>query len=156
MKMMLSAIAILGLSLIASPSVAADNRNVSVINETGYAIKFLGFNSPDDGVDECDQHLLPCNTARTAILHDALEFVVLALVPAARTEHGQMAGRSIVALVVDCHACRQHLDLGVVDGAVLAGEVAHGLLWQVHGLEQVPELHHGLGHQPQRQMHVAA
>ena len=57
MKMILSAIAISGLSLIASPSVAADSRNVSVINETGYAIKFLGFNSPDDGVDEWENEL---------------------------------------------------------------------------------------------------
>jgi hypothetical protein len=56
-NMILSGIAILGLSLIASPSVAADSRNVSVINETGYAIKFLGFNSPDDGVDEWENEL---------------------------------------------------------------------------------------------------
>jgi hypothetical protein len=31
---------------------AADSRNVSVINETGSAIKLLGFNAPDDGVNE--------------------------------------------------------------------------------------------------------
>ena len=52
MKAILSALMVIGLSLIAAPSFAADNRNVSVINETGYAIKFLGFNAPDDGVDE--------------------------------------------------------------------------------------------------------
>lgn len=33
------------------------SRNVSVVNETGYAIKFLGFNSPDDGLDEWDNEL---------------------------------------------------------------------------------------------------
>jgi hypothetical protein len=33
------------------------SRNVSVVNETGYAIKFLGFNGPDDGLDEWDNEL---------------------------------------------------------------------------------------------------
>src|SRR6266849_2341269 len=57
MKSIFSALVIMGLSLIAAPSFAADNRNVSVINETGYAIKFLGFNAPDDGLDEWDNEL---------------------------------------------------------------------------------------------------
>jgi hypothetical protein len=48
---------VLGLSLVAAPSFAADSRNVSVINETGYAIKFLGFNAPDDGLDEWENEL---------------------------------------------------------------------------------------------------
>ena len=55
MKSILSALIVLGLSLVAAPAFAADNRNVSVINETGYAIKFLGFNSPDDGLEEWDK-----------------------------------------------------------------------------------------------------
>jgi len=42
---------------VATASFAADSRNVSVINETGYAIKFLGFNGPDDGLDEWDNEL---------------------------------------------------------------------------------------------------
>jgi hypothetical protein len=46
-----------GISLAAAQSFAADNRNVSVVNETGYAIKFLGFNGPDDGLDEWDNEL---------------------------------------------------------------------------------------------------
>ena len=57
MKTILSALIVLGLSLAATPALAADNRNVSVINETGYAIKFLGFNSPDDGLDEWQNEL---------------------------------------------------------------------------------------------------
>ena len=57
MRSVLSAIVLLGLCLVAAPSFAADNRNVSVINETGYAIKFLGFNAPDDGVDEWENEL---------------------------------------------------------------------------------------------------
>jgi len=32
-------------------------RNINVINETGYAIKFLGFNGPDDGLEEWDNEL---------------------------------------------------------------------------------------------------
>ncbi|MGY3589394.1 hypothetical protein ACVIGB_001729 [Bradyrhizobium sp. USDA 4341] len=52
MKFILPALLVMGLGLIASPASAADNRNVSVVDETGYAIKFLGFNGPDDGLDE--------------------------------------------------------------------------------------------------------
>jgi hypothetical protein len=56
-KSIFSALVVMGLSLFATPSFAADSRNVSVINETGYAIKFLGFNAPDDGLDEWDNEL---------------------------------------------------------------------------------------------------
>jgi len=57
MKSILLAFLLLGLSVAGDPSFAADSRNVSVVNETGYAIKFLGFNSPDDGMDEWDNEL---------------------------------------------------------------------------------------------------
>ena len=57
MKTILSALIAFGLALIAVPSSAADSRNVSVINETGYAIKFLDFNSPDDGLTEWENEL---------------------------------------------------------------------------------------------------
>jgi hypothetical protein len=57
MKLLFSALIAAGLSLVALPSFAADSRNVSVVNETGYAIKFLGFNGPDDGLDEWDNEL---------------------------------------------------------------------------------------------------
>jgi hypothetical protein len=57
MKLFLTSLILLGLSLAASPSTAADSRNISVVNETGYAIKFLGFNGPDDGLDEWDNEL---------------------------------------------------------------------------------------------------
>ncbi len=42
-----------------SSSFAADERNVRVINGTGYGIKFLGFNSPED--DEWDENELGDN-----------------------------------------------------------------------------------------------
>jgi hypothetical protein len=50
---------LLAFSVIAapSPSFAADARNVSVVNETGYSIKLLGFNGPDDGLDEWENEL---------------------------------------------------------------------------------------------------
>ncbi len=35
-------------TLAGSPSFAADERNVTVVNGTGYGIKFLGFNNPGD------------------------------------------------------------------------------------------------------------
>lgn len=47
----------MGISLAATSAFAADGRNVSVVNETGYAIKFLGFNAPDDGIDEWENEL---------------------------------------------------------------------------------------------------
>ena len=57
MKLLFSALIAAGLSLAALPSSAADSRNVTVVNETGYAIEFLGFNGPDDGLDEWDNEL---------------------------------------------------------------------------------------------------
>jgi hypothetical protein len=57
MKSIFSALMIMGISLAAASAFAADSRNVSVVNETGYAIKFLGFNGPDDGIDEWDNEL---------------------------------------------------------------------------------------------------
>jgi hypothetical protein len=57
MKRFFSALIVLGLFIATGSAFAADNRNVSVINETGYAIKFLGFNAPDDGLDEWDNEL---------------------------------------------------------------------------------------------------
>ena len=57
MKPIFSALLAIALSLAAASSFAADSRNISVINETGYAIKFLGFNAPDDGLDEWDNEL---------------------------------------------------------------------------------------------------
>lgn len=35
-------------ALAATPSYSADDRNVTVVNGTGYGIKFLGFNNPGD------------------------------------------------------------------------------------------------------------
>ncbi|WP_338688300.1 hypothetical protein V5279_23565 [Bradyrhizobium sp. 26S5] len=57
MKSILPALLVMGLALVTTPARAADNRNVSVVNETGYAIKFLGFNGPDDGLDEWENEL---------------------------------------------------------------------------------------------------
>lgn len=57
MKYFLSGLLAIGLSIAAMPALAADARNVTVVNETGYAIKFLGFNAPDDGLDEWDNEL---------------------------------------------------------------------------------------------------
>src|ERR1700676_36660 len=57
MKSLFAALIFIGVSLAAGAAFAADSRNVSVVNETGYAIKFLGFNGPDDGLDEWDNEL---------------------------------------------------------------------------------------------------
>jgi hypothetical protein len=57
MKFIFSALVVMGISLATGGAFAADSRNVSVVNETGYAIKFLGFNGPDDGLDEWDNEL---------------------------------------------------------------------------------------------------
>src|SRR5262249_18997492 len=57
MKQVLASLIFMGLCLVTAPSSAADARNINVINETGYAIKFLGFNGPDDGLDDWDNEL---------------------------------------------------------------------------------------------------
>ena len=56
MKFLFAALFALGL-VITAPAQAADARNVNVINETGYDIKMLGFNGPDDGLSEWDNEL---------------------------------------------------------------------------------------------------
>ena len=48
MKHLLLAFTALAVISAASPSLAADERNVTVVNGTGYGIKFLGFNNPGD------------------------------------------------------------------------------------------------------------
>jgi hypothetical protein len=72
MKYLFSAVVAVGLAMFAAPSIAADARNVTVVNETGYAIKFLGFNAPDDGLDEWDNELdkVLQNTASTYVEFD--------------------------------------------------------------------------------------
>jgi hypothetical protein len=45
-------------TLSGSSSFAADQRNVTVVNGTGYGIKFLGFNNPGDN-DWSDNELAP-------------------------------------------------------------------------------------------------
>ena len=57
MKTVFAAVIAFAFAVIATPSQAADARNVSVVNETGYSIKFLGFNGPDDGLDEWENEL---------------------------------------------------------------------------------------------------
>ena len=57
MKYFLPALVLFALAVVATPVVAADSRNISVVNETGYAIKALGFNGPDDGLEEWDNEL---------------------------------------------------------------------------------------------------
>ena len=57
MKSILSALVVMAVTLAAASCLAADSRNVSVVNETGYAIKFLGFNAPDDGDEGWENEL---------------------------------------------------------------------------------------------------
>jgi len=48
MKAILLALSMSAAALTMSASHAADMRNVTVVNGTGYGIKFLGFNNPGD------------------------------------------------------------------------------------------------------------
>jgi hypothetical protein len=48
MRAILLALTVSAAALTMSSSFAADMRNVTVINGTGYGIKFLGFNNPGD------------------------------------------------------------------------------------------------------------
>src|SRR5215467_12189489 len=56
----LPAFAVLAATLTASSSFAEDERNVTVVNGTGYGIKFLGFNNPGD--DDWSDNELPPNS----------------------------------------------------------------------------------------------
>jgi hypothetical protein len=78
MKLIFSALIVMGVSFAAASSFAADSRNVSVVNETGYAIKFLGFNGPDDGLDEWDNELSGTLTTRQALMSSSMIMTTVA------------------------------------------------------------------------------
>src|SRR5215831_10066693 len=50
-----------------------------------------------------------------------------------------MAGSSIGTLIEGRHPPRNELDLGMGDGAILVGEVAHGGTWQILVSDEVKE-----------------
>lgn len=58
MRAMVLAFTVAAATLAASASFAEDQRNVTVVNGTGYGIKFLGFNNPGDN-DWSDNELPP-------------------------------------------------------------------------------------------------
>jgi hypothetical protein len=60
MKGILLAFTALAATMTMSTSLAEDLRNVTIVNGTGYGIKFLGFNNPDD--DDWSDNELPPNS----------------------------------------------------------------------------------------------
>lgn len=60
MKAILLAFVAAAVTLTVSSSFAEDQRNVTVVNGTGYGIKFLGFNNPGD--DDWSDNELPPNS----------------------------------------------------------------------------------------------
>lgn len=60
MRTFFVALVIAAATLSGSSSFAADERNVTVVNGTGYGIKFLGFNNPGD--DDWSDNELPPNS----------------------------------------------------------------------------------------------
>jgi hypothetical protein len=60
MKKSVLTLGVLAAVLTASPSFAEDQRNVTVVNGTGYGIKFLGFNNPGD--NDWSENELPPNS----------------------------------------------------------------------------------------------
>jgi hypothetical protein len=60
MKKLFLASILLAAALTASPAFAEDQRNVTVVNGTGYGIKFLGFNNPGD--NDWSENELPPNS----------------------------------------------------------------------------------------------
>jgi hypothetical protein len=60
MRAILLALAVSAAALTMSSSLAADMRNVTVVNGTGYGIKFLGFNNPGD--NDWSDNELPAST----------------------------------------------------------------------------------------------
>src|ERR1700693_1413603 len=59
MRAILLALPVSAAALTMSASFAADMRNVTVVNGTGYGIKFLGFNNPGD--NDWSDNELPSN-----------------------------------------------------------------------------------------------
>jgi hypothetical protein len=68
MKTLFVALVLAAATLTGSSSFAADERNVTVINGTGYGVKFLGFNNPGD--NEWSENELPPNS----VLPDVIAF----------------------------------------------------------------------------------
>jgi len=60
MKGFLLTATVLAATLTMSPAFAEDQRNVTVVNGTGYGIKFLGFNNPGD--NDWSDNELPANS----------------------------------------------------------------------------------------------
>lgn len=60
MRAILLAFVAAAVTLTVSSSFAEDQRNVTVVNGTGYGIKFLGFNNPGD--DDWSENELPPNS----------------------------------------------------------------------------------------------
>jgi hypothetical protein len=60
MRKLFLALIFFGAALSTSSSFAEDQRNVTVVNGTGYGIKFLGFNNPSD--DDWSDSELPPNS----------------------------------------------------------------------------------------------
>lgn len=60
MKAILLAFVVAAVTLTASSSFAEDQRNITVVNGTGYGIKFLGFNNPGD--NDWSENELPSNS----------------------------------------------------------------------------------------------
>jgi hypothetical protein len=61
MKFAFAALVLAIATLCGSSSFAEDQRNVTVVNGTGYGIKFLGFNNPGDN-DWSDNEIAPGST----------------------------------------------------------------------------------------------
>jgi hypothetical protein len=59
MKKAFLALVLVGVAL-STTAVAEDQRNVTVVNGTGYGIKFLGFNNPGD--NDWSENELPSNS----------------------------------------------------------------------------------------------
>ena len=65
-----------------------------------------------------------------------------------------MTGGSIGTLVEGRDPSRDKLNLGVSDGAVLVGEVAHGRAWEILMRDQIKEAPRLIGDQRQRHLDV--
>jgi hypothetical protein len=99
------------------------------------------------GLGEGDQKRAVRNVAVPRLADNKAQIEVLALGFAARTEQVDMGGGSIKALVEDRDAPGDQLDLRVRDGAILLGEIPHGLAGQVLHLHKPEPLIRLLGNE---------
>jgi len=112
--------------------------------------------SPKHGVGEHQQRAAMGHVGTWIASDHRVEVEVPVSVAAARTEQGQMAGRSILTSIERRDPSGQQFDLRVADRAVIDAVVTHLTAGLIQFLQQIPPMDHAVRHEAQRAMDVGA